>query len=607
MRKNSYFNKIIFFPNCYFIFVCCSDTEDTMALDGIFLNCVKKELGFLIGGRVDKITQPSREEIIIAIRTRGGTEKLLFSASANSARVHITKENIENPKAPPMFCMLMRKHLGGGKLLDIRQDGAERILYFDFEAMNELGDMVKITIAAEIMGRCSNIIIISDGKIIDSIKRVDPGMSSERPVLPGMNYTLPPRSKRLDFRICTREELEAALENQPDADLAKILVKTFEGISPIVAREWVSYAAMGNQIRKSELNAITLSRLLLALKRSAEELENGVNIYTAVKDKDGLLKDFAFMNITQYGSLMNTIQFPSACETLDCFYSERDSVSRMKQRSADLYRLLLSTTDRIARRTEAQRLELAESEKRDEFKLKGDLISANLYRIEKGMEKISLENFYDECCPAIEIDLDKQLTPSKNMQKYYAEYRKLDTAEKILTERIAQGEEELAYIESVFDALTRTQSEDEVNELRMELAEQGYLRSAKLRGKPPKAKRPLEFTSPDGYTILIGRNNTQNDMLTTKLADKTDIWLHVKNIPGSHVIIRTNGEIPPDETILYAAGLAAFHSKAKNSSQVPVDYVNIRFVKKPSGAKPGKVIFTNNRTLYVKPTDPNDR
>ena len=279
----------------------------------------------------------------------------------------------------------------------------------------------------------------------------------------------------------------------------------------------------------------------------------------------------------------------------------------MKQRSADLYRLLLSTTDRIARRTEAQRLELAESEKRDEFKLKGDLISANLYRIEKGMEKISLENFYDESCPAIEIDLDKQLTPSKNMQKYYAEYRKLDTAEKILTERIAQGEEELAYIESVFDALTRTQSEDEVNELRMELAEQGYLRSAKLRGKPPKAKKPLEFTSPDGYTILIGRNNTQNDMLTTKLADKTDIWLHVKNIPGSHVIIRTNGEVPPDETILYAVGLAAFHSKAKNSSQVPVDYVNIRFVKKPSGAKPGKVIFTNNRTLYVKPTDPNDR
>ena len=311
------------------------------------------------------------------------------------------------------------------------------------------------------------------------------------------------------------------------------------------------------------------------------------------------------MQITQYGALMVTKQLDTACEVLDYFYAERDRVSRMKQRSQDLYKLLLNTTDRIARRTEAQRQELKLSENREEYKLKGDLISANMYRIEKGMNSVTVENFYDPELKDITISLDVRLTPAQNMQKYYAEYRKADTAEKILTAQIKQGEEELLYIDSVFDALTRTNSEDEVNELRMELSEQGYLKAVRLKGKPPKSRPPLEFTSPDGYTILIGRNNVQNDKLTTKLADKTDIWLHTKNITGSHVIIRTGGTVPPDETILYAARLAAFHSKAKNSSQVPVDYVNVKFVKKPAGSKPGMVIFTNNRTLYVTPLDPN--
>ncbi len=577
-----------------------------MALDGMFLNCIKNELDFLIGGRVDKIAQPSREEIIITFRTHGGNAKLMLSASAGSARVHITKETVENPKVPPMFCMLLRKHFGNGRLLDIRQDGLERILYFDFEAMNELGDMVKVTLACEIMGRCSNIVIINgEGKIIDSIKRVDEEMSRERMVLPGMTYTLPPRSTRLDFRTCSKEDIADALAMLPDGDLAKSLIKIFEGLSPVIAREWVFYAAKGDSPLKTDLTPDMLDRLYFTIKKTAEELEKGTNIYTVIKEKDGLLKDFAFMQINQYGALMVTKPLDSACEVLDYFYSERDRVSRMKQRSQDLYKLLLNTTDRIARRTEAQRQELKMSENREEYKLKGDLISANMYRIEKGMNKIEVENFYDENCPAIEIALDKRLTPSQNMQKYYAEYRKADTAEKILTAQIKQGEEELVYIDSVFDALTRTNSEDEVNELRMELSEQGYLKAVRLKGKPPKSRPPLEFTSPDGYTILIGRNNVQNDKLTTKLADKTDIWLHTKNITGSHVIIRTNGTVPPDETIVYAARLAAFHSKAKSSSQVPVDYVNVKFVKKPAGSKPGMVIFTNNRTLYVTPLDPN--
>ncbi len=578
-----------------------------MALDGAFLHIVKKELGHLIGGRVDKISQPSREEVVIAFRTHGGNCKLLISASAGSARVHITKKSIENPKVPPMFCMLLRKHLGNGRLLDIRQDGLERILYFDFEAMNELGDMVKVTLAVEIMGRCSNLVIINaDGKIIDSIKRVDAEMSRERMVLPGMTYTYPPRDNRLDFRNCAAEDIVNAAEQLPDCDLSKALIKIFEGLSPIVAREWVYYAAQGDDAVKSDLHGELLERLAFVINQTARECDENRCTFTVVKDKEGLLKDFSFIPINQYVGLMDTKELDSACDLLDYFYSERDSISRMKQRSQDMYKLLLNATDRISRRLANQRMELKESENREEFKLKGDLISANLYRVEKGMASVRVENFYDENCPEIEIKLDPRLTPSQNMQHYYAEYRKADTAEKILTEQIIKGEEELAYIDSVFDALTRTNGEDEVNELRMELAEQGYIRAAKLKGKPPKSHPPLEFKSPESFTILVGRNNKQNDMLTTKLAEKTDIWLHTKNITGSHVIIRANGQEIPDDTIIYAARLAAFHSKAKNSSQVPVDYVPVKFVKKPSGSKPGMVIFTNNRTLYVTPLNPNE-
>ncbi|MCM1022566.1 MAG: NFACT family protein [Prevotella sp.] len=578
-----------------------------MALDGAFLHLVKKELEPLIGGRVDKISQPSREEIVMTFRTRGGNEKLLLSASAGSARAHITKKSIENPKVPPMFCMLLRKHFGNGRLLAIRQDGLERILYFDFEAMNELGDMVKVTLAAEIMGRCSNIVIINaEGKIIDSIKRVDPEMSRERPVLPGMTYTYPPRSDRLDFRTCSAADIAAALETLPECGAAKALVKIFEGISPIAAREWIYCAARGEDIPKSDIRGEVLERLAFAVEQTAGECRGGKCCFTVVKDGDGALKDFSFMPLYQYGGLMTSKELPSACGLLDYFYSERDGVSRMKQRSQDLHRLLQNTSERISRRLAVQREELKKSADRDKLKLMGDLISANLYRIEKGMTCVKAENFYEDGCPPIEIKLDPRLTPSKNMQKYYAEYRKADTAEKILTEQIARGEEELLYIDSVFDALTRTKSEDEVNELRLELSEQGYIRSSKLKGKPPKSRPPLEFRSPDGFTVLVGRNNKQNDALTTKLADKTDIWLHTKDITGSHVIIRAEGREVPDGTVMWAARVAAFHSKAKNSSQVPVDYVPVRFVKKPSGAKPGMVIFTNNRTLYVKPLDPDD-
>ncbi len=575
-----------------------------MALDGIFLSTVKNELQALVGGRVDKIYQPSREELVFVIRTREGAFKLLFNASANDARVHITKAQIENPKTPPMFCMLMRKHLSSGKLVAVRQDGFERVLLFDFESVNELGDLCNITVAMEIMGRCSNLILLSqEGKVIDSIKRVGFDQSSIRPVLPNMIYETVPKQDKLSPFDFERKELEQRLKTQGSKPLSKGLVATLEGVSPVFAREVALYALKDNDVCCAELTSDVMDRVCFFLSKTAKSIENGENKFTLVKTKQGNLKEFCFCELSQYGSLMVTSEVPSACELLDFFYTERDLTSRRKQKAADLFRLLINTTERVSRRLSNQKQELSQCAMRDELKIYGDLIMSNLYAINKGDSIAKLQNFYDESCPTVEIKLDTRLTPPQNAQKYYAEYRKADTAEKKLTELIKQGEEELVYIDSVFDSLSRANTEEEIAVLREELADEGYVRKGREKGKLAKSPKPLEFTSTDGYKILVGRNNKQNDKLTLKDSDKSDIWLHTHNIAGSHVIIKTNGEQVPDSTIEQAARLSALHSKAKSSSQVPVDYTLVKFVKKPSGAKPGMVIFTNNKTLYVTPNE----
>lgn len=575
-----------------------------MALDGVFLRLVKNELSPLIDGRVDKIYQPSREELVIGIRTRDGSYRLLFNTGAGTARVHVTKAEIENPKVPPMFCMFMRKHLSSGRLVDIRQDSFERILYFDFDSANEMGDICRLTLAVEIMGRHSNLILInSEGKIVDSIKRVGQDMSAVRMVLPGMAYTLPPREKRLSLLDDSAEDICGEVRNYPTLSLPKALMKAIEGISPVFAREAEFFAGRGRELVVNEMDSDTFDRLAFYLKKTAEEIRNGENKYTVVKTKEGLFKDFCFTSINQYGSLMVTKQLDSPSETLDYFYSERDRAARMKQRAQDLFKFLVNTSDRIARRTANQREELKECAERDKLKKYGDLLMANLYRLEKGQGTAEVEDYYDEKCPLIKIPLDKRLTPSQNAQKYYKEYRKADTAEKKLKVLISQGEEELEYIDSVFDSLTRAQSENDVIQLRLELAEQGYIKSSKLKGKPPKSLPPIKFISSDGFEIRVGRNNKQNDKLTCKDSEKQDIWLHTQGITGSHTVISCHGETPPDRTIEEAAIIAAYHSKGRNSSQVPVDYTLIKNVKKPNGAKPGMVIFTNNRTLFVKPDE----
>lgn len=573
-----------------------------MALDGAFLYSIKNELEFLIGGRVEKVHQPSKEEIIISIRTKKGSYKLMLSSNAGSARVHITNIAVDNPNVPPMFCMLLRKHLGSGKLIAIRQDGLERILFIDFECVNELGDVVTITLACEIMGRCSNLIIINqDGIIIDSIKRVSEEMSRERMVLPGMKYTLPPKDERLNFLNTDQASVRQALQNVKAGELSKALIKVFEGISPILAREWTFFAGRGEYISADSITDEQFERLIFAINQSKSALAENKCTFTAVMDKEDTLKEFSFIRLQQFGNLMITKELPSACELLDYFYAERDRTARVKQRANDLFKLLMNLTERTSKRIAVQREELASCENKDKLKLFGDLISANMYRIQKGDTVLKAENFYEDDCPQVEIKLDIMKTPSQNAQYYYNEYKKSITAERKLAEQIERGEEELQYLDSVFDVLTRASTNNDIVQLRLELAEQGYIKKNAQKGKPPKALPPVEYKSSEGYTILVGRNNKQNDQLTLKFAEKSDIWLHTQGITGSHVIICTDGDTPPDKTIEEAAVIAAVNSKGKGSNLVPVDYCLARYVKKPSGAKPGKVIFTNYHTAFVKP------
>lgn len=572
-----------------------------MALDGAYLHAVRQELLPFIDSRIEKIHQPAREELILALRSRTGGAKILISCAADRARVHLTQVTVENPKTPPMFCMLLRKRLGNGKLLDIRQDGLERVLYFDFSCVNELGDVVQLTLACEIMGRYSNLILIDEkGIVIDSMKRVDATMSSKRLVLPGVAYEMPPRDDRLNFLTASDEEICTVVASK-NAELSKALLQTFEGVSPVLVREWAYYTGQGAACRAETLTDDQRDRLCYTIHRSKEMLEQGTEVYTMVSTREGQPKDFSFLPLHQYGTLMVTKTMPSACELLDEFFASRDHAARLKQRANDLFHLLLHATERIQRRIVSQSEELDACEEKDALRHKADLISANLYRLHKGDTTAELEDFYDPECPTVTIELDARLTPPQNAQKYYQAYKKACTAEKILTEQIAKGREELAYLDSVLDVLSRAETENDLEQLRTELAEQGYLRLLRRKGKPPKSLPPMEFTASDGTRILVGRNNRQNDQLTLKTANKNDIWLHTQNIPGSHVILETGGKEPSQQVLEEAAQLAAYHSKARDSAQVPVDYCPVRFVKKPAGAKPGMVIFSNQHTLYVTP------
>ena len=577
-----------------------------MALDGIYLHHIKQELEKkLEGARVDKIHQPNRDELVFAFRTREAAVKVLFSARANNPRINIMRSAVENPKQPPMFCMLLRKRLSGAKLLEIRQPQLERVLSFVFEAVGELGDRVQLTLHTEIMGKYSNVILCDkQEKIVDALKRVDAAMSSQRLVLPGLTYHLPPAQDKLNMLGTSAAQLGKALRALPkNMELSKALLSVLQGVSPIVCRELQFQTGRGAELFIKEMTEEQYLRLSFFYQQMKETVENEAGKPYMVVDKQRKPMDFSFMNPAQYGISAIVSEKASFSELLEDFYHERDTMERMRVKEQDILKLLSNASDRLSRKIAAQQAELEQCAKRDTLKIYGDLISANLYAMEKGAKSVRLQNFYDEALPEIDIKLDEMLTPSQNAQKYYKEYRKAKTAEEKLTEQISIAQRELAYIDSVFESLSRAKTEQDLAEIKGELAEEGYIRIIRSKKeKAPTVSAPLRFDGPDDFTVCVGRNNRQNDKLT-KTSNNNDIWFHTKNIPGSHTVLITEGREPTERAMEFAATLAAKHSRAKDSSQVPVDYTQIRHVSKPQGAKPGMVIYVNYQTMFVNPVD----
>ncbi|MBQ3006198.1 MAG: NFACT family protein [Clostridia bacterium] len=573
-----------------------------MPLDGITINLLKQELSHhIVGSRIEKIHQPSKDELVFHLRSREGAYRLLVSASANSPRLHLTARAPENPATPPMLCMLFRKHLTGATITDIRQLGLDRVVFIDLAGTNEIGDAVTFTLCVEIMAKHSNIILVnSDGTIVDSVKRVDFTQSSVRQILPTFKYEFPPRQGKLNLAETEVSDAVSAIKSLTGKRLSGAILETLEGVSPLISREIASFAC-GGDIGTAEMNEINTERLTSKLSEIKETLLSGKASPTMLMREGVKPYDFTFMDITQYGFTVTAREFESFSELLDDFYYEKDRFERTRQRSQSLLKLLTNAAARAARKLQSRQAELEACADRDTLRINAELILANQYRLEKGSLFYDLENFYNNN-EIIRISADPALSPAANAQKYFKEYRKAKTAESMLGELIEQSEQELAYLESVIDSVNRADGYTELAEIRNELYEQGYLKRAKNdKTKKAKPMPPMEYVSDDGYTILVGRNNVQNDLLTFKTAAKDDSWFHTQKIPGSHVVVIGNGDIIPELTCRQAAILAAYHSGGRESSQVAVDYTEVRMLKKPTGAKPGKVIYHTYNTMWVTP------
>lgn len=578
-----------------------------MALDGIFLHHITAELkDILIDSRVSQIYQPNRDEISMVFRTFEGTKRLLISTRANSPRINICSTIPENPPTPTMLCMLLRKRLSGAKLIDIIQTSLDRTIFLDFISVNELGDKVNLKLVVEIMGKHSNVILTDErGVIIDALKRVDLTMSSQRLVLPNIKYDLPPAQDKMNILEHTPDEIiKKATVDLSEMPLNKALLNTLQGVSPIICRELESITAKGNQISNKELGIYEKMSLFNELESLKETAKNSSGKpYMIVRTGENKPFDVSFLPINQYGESAVVKEYESFSNLLDSFYFERDNADRMKVKSQDLHKTLSNIIERISRKINVQQAELEKCKNRDILRIKGDLLQANLYRIERGASSVKVENFYDEN-KLMEIKLNPAISPANNVQKYYKDYRKAKTAETMLTKQIENGKEELIYLESVSDTLDRAESEKDLSQIRLELSEQGYIKTQKGKQKPPQALPPIEYFTSDGFKVLVGRNNKQNDKLTLKTARKTDFWFHTKDIHGSHTILVLDGKEPTNKAITEAAQIAAYHSKAKLSNNVPVDYTQVKNVNKPNGAKPGMVIYLTNKTAYVTPAIP---
>ena len=568
-----------------------------MALDAATLALCARELKTtLLDSRIDKIFEPTRDEVLLLLRTRTDTYRLLLSARSGSARVCLTGESFENPATPPGFCMLLRKHLAGGRLLDIRMEPGERIVFFDFQCVNEMGDLVKNTLAAELMGRYSNLVLVQDGRILDALKRVDFEDSAIRQLLPGLPYTMPPRPARPDFFSVSSAAL-VALAMQKDLPAADALMKSCGGVGPVVCRE-AAFRALGDSHRPAnELTAAEQSALAAALDAIRDDHAAG-GVPTAAAAPDGRPVEFSFTALTQYG--------PDACRTypdfsalLEDYYAVKDRAERLRQKSRDLLKTVRNLHERAVRKQAARTEELAQSEASDELRIKGELVQANLWQIERGMASVTVDNYYTGQKETIPLDV--RLSPSGNAQKYFKEYKKKQTAAKMLARLLEEGAREIEYLETVVYEVETASGEQALGEIRAELKSQGYLKYYKVRDKKQKPADFFRYRSTDGFLILVGRNNAQNDKLTLHTARGRDLWFHVKNAPGSHTVVISEGQPIPDSTREEAAQLAVLHSSQAGGAKVPVDYTFVRNIRKTGDLKPGMVLYDTYETAYITP------
>lgn len=566
-----------------------------MALDAITLSLLAKELDTgLQGCRIDKIHQPSKDEVAFMLRKKDGNGKLLISARSGSARICITDESFENPQTPPSFCMLLRKYLSGARFVCASSVEGERIIMLTFTATSEMGDTVNIDLAVELMGRYANIVVIGpEGKIIDAMKRVDADASSVRQLLPGLMYKLPPNRPNPKLITQTQQVLDKVFAFEGPVD--KAFMQCSQGIGPVIARE-IAFLA---QTQDSYGNSLSPTQEMNVISATGKVIEYYNHpVYTTVYDSEGRPSEFSFMPLSQYEGLVQK-QYDSLNSLLDDYYSEKDKAERLRQKGKDLHKLVQNLLERTTRKQAARHEELAAGVDNEKYKIYGELLTANLYRLEKGMKNVSVLNYYDDT--QLEIPLDQKLGGNQNAQKYYKEYKRKQTAVKMLTTLIKQGDIELEYLKSIAYAVEEAAGESELMAIRSELHSAGYLKYYKNREKKQKAQDFIRYTSSDGFLILVGRNNLQNDKLTMKTARGKDLWFHTKDAPGSHVVVMSEGEDIPLATQNEAAMLAAFHSSHKGLAKVAVDYTFVKNIRKTGDLKPGMVIYDTYETAYITP------
>ena len=572
-----------------------------MPLDAICLRAVLHELRpQLIGARIDKVQQPARDQIVLLLR---GNLRLLLNAGANQPRIQLTNILRDNPAQPPMFCMLLRKHLVGARVLAIDQPDLERMVILTLQCTDEFGEISQKQLVLECMGRRSNLVLLdTQGRIVECLRRVDADLSAARQLLPGLFYRLPtPLDK---FSLLTQEDDSIALARrggEEEAAVDKWVLDHYTGISPLIARELAFRAGGATDVRFGALNGAQRETLAQEFADTASAIKE--DRYTPViLYRNSKPVDFTYRLIAQYGAETQVETREDFSSLLDEFYDARERQELSARRGRELTHAASVARDRMARKAENLKRDYAATQKRDEFRLRGDLITANLYRMKGGERVLQAENYYEDGCPLIDIPLDPLLTPQQNAAKNYKQYNKLKTAEFHLREQIEKAENERAYLESVLQELAQAETEQEFNEIRRELQETNYLKKSSGKKEQKRAFAPRTFKTSGGFEVLVGRSNVQNDQLTKK-SDKRDYWFHTQHIHGSHVILRCAGLTPGDEDLREAAMLAAYFSQAKESSGVPVDYCPVKFVKKPAGARPGMVTYDNYRTLYVTPEE----